>query len=218
MGIKINKKTKPKLLQRANNLGTASGGENDGVASSSLSTSTTTTANASVITIIDSSVTPYKTAAKRKLPLKPNSSLTATSKSLKQEPEKIKYGVTEFERKTNSEHKDHESESDSTTIIRRRHYVSDSESEPDQDAVDEFGAAFLRGLGYDEDEDEDKDKGEDNNGRAAGPSSKKQFDTAARNRRLGVTLGIGAKVDNLELVKELQSQEADIPLVKRAKK
>lgn len=205
MGIKINKKTKPKLLQRANNLGNAS---------SSLSTSTTTTANASVITIIDSSVTPYKTAAKRKLPLKPNSSLTATSKSLKQEPEKIKYGVTEFERKTNSEHKDHESESDSTTIIRRRHYVSDSESEPDQDAVDEFGAAFLRGLGYDEDE----DIGEDKNGRAAGPSNKKQFDTAARNRRLGVTLGIGAKVDNLELVKELQSQEADIPLVKRAKK
>lgn len=205
MGIKINKKTKPKLLQRANNLGNAS---------SSLSTSTTTTANASVITIIDSSVTPYKTAAKRKLPLKPNSLLTATSKSLKQEPEKIKYGVTEFERKTNSEHKDHESESDSTTIIRRRHYVSDSESEPDQDAVDEFGAAFLRGLGYDEDE----DIGEDKNGRAAGPSNKKQFDTAARNRRLGVTLGIGAKVDNLELVKELQSQEADIPLVKRAKK
>lgn len=205
MGIKINKKTKPKLLQRANNLGNAS---------SSLSTSTTTTANASVITIIDSSVTPYKIAAKRKLPLKPNSSLTATSKSLKQEPEKIKYGVTEFERKTNSEHKDHQSESDSTTIIRRRHYVSDSESEPDQDAVDEFGAAFLRGLGYDEDE----DIGEDKNGRAAGPSNKKQFDTAARNRRLGVTLGIGAKVDNLELVKDLQSQEADIPLLKRAKK
>ncbi|CAD1807938.1 DExH-box splicing factor binding site family protein [Candida parapsilosis] len=115
----------------------------------------------------------------------------------KESQDKLQYGVTTFEKPEPVR---------TTPVIRKLTYESDSDDEEEDDEkkkipVEEFGAAFLRGLGWDGKKD-DQDT----------------FDEDVKNRQRGVTLGIGAKPIDNDLARELQSQVGDVPLVKRRKK
>lgn len=110
--------------------------------------------------------------------------------------EKLKYGVTTFEKTEPVQ---------TSSVIKKLTYESDSDSDSDSNdrkiPVEEFGAAFLRGLGWDGEKD-DQDTYEDD----------------IKNRQRGVTLGIGAQPIDNDLAKELQNQVGEVPLIKRRKK
>ncbi|KAI3407000.2 SPP2 [Candida oxycetoniae] len=139
-----------------------------------------------------------KSKPKAKLVIKPNS----ICNSLQQETApKLAFGLTEFEpteMKTN--------EISSESIVRKRIFVdSDEESDSEQAIpVEEFGAAFLRGFGWDETKEEEK-----------GEEEKETKESITfEHRQRGLTLGIGAKTNNPDLIQELH-KEQEIPLVKR---
>ncbi|CAI5756277.1 unnamed protein product [Candida verbasci] len=88
-------------------------------------------------------------------------------KTIKQDD--LKYGVTEFK-------KDEDVSGKKKSVINQNQYESDPEEDEEQTIpVEEFGLAFLRGLGYNE-EDE-----------------KKEETPKLENRQKGHVLGIGAK-------------------------
>ncbi|KAI5961940.1 SPP2 [Candida theae] len=135
-------------------------------------------------------------------PKKISRSIVQPQSHKQEEPvEKLKYGVTTFA-KTESVQ--------ARSIIKKLTYESDSDSSDDDDAedgvkkipVEEFGAAFLRGLGWD---------GKDDNDQGT-------YEEDVKNRQRGVTLGIGAKPIDDDLARELQNQVNDAPLLKRRKK
>lgn len=130
-------------------------------------------------------------------PQKISRSIVQPQQLKEEEPgEKLKYGVTTFKRSELVQ---------SSSLIRKLTYESDSDSDEDDGnkkiPVEEFGAAFLRGLGWDGKKDDDDTYEED-----------------VKNRQRGVTLGIGAKPIDNDLARELQNQVSDVPLVKRRKK
>ncbi|KAI5963955.1 SPP2 [Candida margitis] len=112
----------------------------------------------------------------------------------KQPREELKYGVTTFEKSEPAQQ---------GSVIRKLTYESDSDSEDDDKKipVEEFGAAFLRGLGW--------------NGKKDDTDS---YDKDVKNRQRGVTLGIGAKPIDNDLARELHNKAGEVPLVKRRKK
>ncbi|KAI5957336.1 SPP2 [Candida jiufengensis] len=120
----------------------------------------------------------------------------------KKEEEKLKYGVTEFTKTTTNEEE---------SIVKKLIYESDDESNNDSEneniPAEEFGAAFLRGLGWDGKE-EDEEAEEEN----------KKESKEIRHRQKGITLGIGAKPIDVDLAKDLQNQESNgKPMIKRRK-
>ncbi|MCP8716804.1 MAG: G patch domain-containing protein [Asgard group archaeon] len=116
---------------------------------------------------------------------------------------KLAYGVTTFEKTDDIKQQ---------SFIKKRtmnNFDSDDESEESDNEkripVEEFGAAFLRGLGWNDNNDEEKDKKEE-----------KQQEIL-NHRQKGITLGIGAKPVDHEILQDLQSTEKGIPIIKRRK-
>lgn len=120
-----------------------------------------------------------------------------------EEDVKLAYGVTTFEKTDDIKQQ---------SFIKKRtmnNFDSDDESEESDNEkripVEEFGAAFLRGLGWNDNNDEEKDKKEE-----------KQQEIL-NHRQKGITLGIGAKPVDHEILQDLQSTEKGIPIIKRRK-
>ncbi|CAK9437643.1 uncharacterized protein LODBEIA_P20210 [Lodderomyces beijingensis] len=82
----------------------------------------------------------------------------------------------------------------------------DCSEEDNEIDPDDFGACYLRALGW---------KGEDEETRPGRHEPKANNTTT--HRQQGVALGIGAKAVSVDLAKELQSQ-IDIPVVKKSRK
>lgn len=115
---------------------------------------------------------------------------------------KLAYGVTTFGKTEDIKQQ---------SFIKKRttnNFDSDDESEESDNEkripVEEFGAAFLRGLGWSDNNDEEKDK-------------KQKQQEILNHRQKGITLGIGAKPVDHEILQDLQSTEKGIPIIKRRK-
>lgn len=109
----------------------------------------------------------------------------------------LPYGVTTFEKV----------ETTKQSMIKALE-TENSEDESSDDRkipIDEFGAAFLRGLGWKEEEEKKKDNKKSTN--LQNLSHRKQ----------GITLGIGAKPIDEEILQDLNSTEKGIPIIKRRK-
>ncbi|RCK65936.1 Pre-mRNA-splicing factor SPP2 [Candida viswanathii] len=113
------------------------------------------------------------------------------------EEQKLEYGVTTFEK----------TETASRSFIKKPAFAeSEDEEEDDEDGdkripVEEFGAAFLRGLGWKEED-----------------TPREEPREILNHRQKGITLGIGAKPVDHEILQDLQqSSEKGIPIIKRRK-
>ncbi|KAI5961867.1 SPP2 [Candida pseudojiufengensis] len=148
---------------------------------------------------------PEKSEEPKKWIIKPKkiSSSINVEPVVTKEEEKLKYGVTEFD-KTETVNQ--------ISVVKKLRYESDEEEdddENDQIPPEEFGAAFLRGLGWDGKDGAESEEEEEET---------KKESKEIRNRQKGITLGIGAKPINIDLAKDLQNQESNgVPLIKRRK-
>lgn len=109
----------------------------------------------------------------------------------------LPYGVTTFEKVETTKQ---------SMIKKIESEDSDDDSSDDRKIpIDEFGAAFLRGLGWQEEEERNKD------------DSKSTNTQNLSHRKHGITLGIGAKPIDEEIIQDLNSTEKGIPIIKRRK-
>lgn len=113
------------------------------------------------------------------------------------EDSKLAYGVTTFEKTDGNT----QSFIKSQTINASDEDDSDESDNERKIPVEEFGAAFLRGLGWKDDESQTKQKPQE----------------ILNHRQKGITLGIGAKPVDHEIIQDLQSTEKGIPIIKRRK-
>ncbi|EMG50044.1 Pre-mRNA-splicing factor, putative (Spliceosome maturation protein, putative) [Candida maltosa Xu316] len=98
----------------------------------------------------------------------------------------INYGLTTFEQKEGNKH----------SVIGQV-VIPDSDGEEEDEtriAPEEFGAAFLRGLGWKDEE-----------------------ESARASQQQRVTLGIGAKPVDSEILQDFNKEDIGIPLIKRRK-
>lgn len=136
----------------------------------------------------------------------PNKEEIANAQEAEAKETQLKYGVTTFDQQSGRT-----PTTSSKTKIRSRNeqrYQGDNTSDEEEDfksvPIGEFGAAFLRGLGWDGSDDIDK-------------KTKENEKEIVLHRQRGPTLGIGAKALDSELSQDLMGNNFEVPLVKRKK-